>query len=318
MWLLFLDIVSNEEYNYFVLKVINLNDIDFDDKKFVITYAEHLESLVNSIKKVGLVNPPLVKKVNGRYKIISGYKRLKACKQIGIYKIKVQLIEKGALECFLLNLYENLGTRKLNEIEKSIVLCKLIEFGVSKAKVIAQFLPLFDLSPHIKILNNYLKLATLGDEIKLQIAERKITVSNALRLLRFKKEERNMVFNLIQDLNFNINKQKEFMTLLHEISSRERVSVSSILIEPVILNILGNEKLNLSQKGDRIFFYLRRRRFPSLALFEDKFKDLKKELKLAPEMVLRHSPYFEGEDYKLEIKFKNVKELKELIYKFRK
>ena len=56
-------------------KKIHLKNIDFKDKTFLLSYGYDLKSLKQSIKQVGLLNPPVVrKKAASSYQIICGFK----------------------------------------------------------------------------------------------------------------------------------------------------------------------------------------------------------------------------------------------------
>ncbi len=66
-------------------KTIYLNTIDLKDKTFLLSYGYDLSPLKQSIKQVGLLNPPVVrKKSEGTHQIICGYKRVRALKELGI------------------------------------------------------------------------------------------------------------------------------------------------------------------------------------------------------------------------------------------
>ena len=53
-------------------------------------------------------------------------------------------------------------------------------------------------------------------------------------------------------------------------------------------------------------------RYPLLANTEENFQQIKKDLKLPPNIILRPPPFFEGEKYTVEFSFKNQTEFKKL------
>ena len=59
----------------------------------------------------------------------------------------------------------------------------------------------------------------------------------------------------------------------------------------------------------KLFQYLRSQRHPYLNQSEETFKKMIKELKLPSKVSINHSPFFEEQDYKMEILFKDGKEL---------
>lgn len=318
------------------IKIRNIptSDIDLADKKFVITFREDILDLTNSIKTIGLINPPWLKKARlkprttkglaKKYVVVSGYKRIKVCKSLGMSEIPAHVTNESEKQCLLLNLHENVTTRRLNEIEKALALKKLIEFGVMKDKIVSEFLPLLNLAPYPKVLEDYVNLVGLEEEIKLQVANDKIPPGNALQLIEFGKQERLEICYLIKELNLSVNKQKEFIRLLYEIARREKSSVSShpkgnlsfienIIGKDKVRKILRNKKFSIPQKGERVIWELRKRRFPALSDLEVEFEKVIRELKLPSEITIKPPPYFEGENYKIELRFKSTPKLKALL-----
>lgn len=54
-----------------------------------------IDQLVQSISKVGLLHPIVVRKDGGKYKLICGWRRLEACKSLGWDSIVAQVLEEG-------------------------------------------------------------------------------------------------------------------------------------------------------------------------------------------------------------------------------
>ena len=86
---------------------------------------------IHSINEIGLVNTPLlIKNTDGEIDVISGYRRIQAIKALKWNKIPCRILPEStlsALECLLLNLHDNLATRKFNIVEKSMLLNRLVE-----------------------------------------------------------------------------------------------------------------------------------------------------------------------------------------------
>ena len=72
---------------------LSLIDLRSQEDSAVITtkaYGEQLEALISSIKKIGIINPPTVRKnkETGRYTVIFGNRRIIALKRIGVTVVK--------------------------------------------------------------------------------------------------------------------------------------------------------------------------------------------------------------------------------------
>ena len=94
-----------------------------------------LQELANSIVSNGLVQPIIVNTVsNGKYKIIAGERRYRACKIVGLKEIPVIIKNLSDQEIFEIALIENIQREELTAIEEAESYAKLInEFGYTQA-----------------------------------------------------------------------------------------------------------------------------------------------------------------------------------------
>ncbi len=97
-----------------------IDEIIFDDKEVEID-QEKVESLAESIKQVGLINPITVTK-DGH--IVAGRHRLAACKLLGMTDVPVTIIDKSELETELVEIDENLIRKELHYLEKAELLAR--------------------------------------------------------------------------------------------------------------------------------------------------------------------------------------------------
>lgn len=301
------------------LKQVNICLIDIDDRSYIFTFEAPLSQLIFSIKKVGVIHPPILEQLSEqRYRIVSGLKRILAAQHLKIDELHAYVYQshrtEPSLELFLLNFYENLGTRMLNEIEKALVLWKLIHvFGVSEREVITNFMPLIGLGPNEIVLQRYLKLVQLEDYLRSAIVEDFISLETAISLLDLSAQDRLAIFNLFQDTKAGKNNQKELLQLIQQLSVIKNQSIEqlfeSLAVEPILLST----RLTPSQKLEKIKQTLKQSRYPKYAEIAEQFQSLKKKLKLPSNIILRASPFFEDSEYSIELKFKNQRELSRSI-----
>ncbi|KUO62269.1 DNA-binding protein [bacterium BRH_c32] len=80
--------------------------------------ADALNELKKSILENGLIQPITVRRVNSHYELVSGERRLRACKDIGYKDIPAYIIKVDTKEAMLaLSLIENIQREELNPIE---------------------------------------------------------------------------------------------------------------------------------------------------------------------------------------------------------
>ena len=299
------------------IEKIPLEQIDLSDDTFSANYLPDLQSLRSSIEEIGLIQPVLLRKKSGRYQIVCGFRRISVLKELGKSEIESRVFEEEEMEefqLFSLSLHENLTTRGFNAVEKAIALDKLIHrFQINPAAVIKNFLPSFSLEPHEKILNTYLSLARMEDEIKTYVLKEEVSRSNIRRLSVFVPDDRMAILSMIASLKLGENRLREILTFLEEISRSMKGTVREVVQRSEIQAVLFQKELTLSQKTERIKKVLKDLRYPKMHQMEEKFEQKKKDLNLPSNLSLRHQPFFEGRGLKVEFQFETMEEYRSIL-----
>lgn len=81
---------------------------------------EAFEQLCDSIRMHGLIEPIAVRECAGRYALVTGGRRLEACRKLGFSRIPAQIFSAcDACEAWLMSLSENLHRRALHYFEEA-------------------------------------------------------------------------------------------------------------------------------------------------------------------------------------------------------
>ncbi len=123
-----------------------------------------LEELAASIRAHGIVEPILVRKEGGRYRIVAGERRWRAAQRAGLREVPAVVREASEREAFELALVENLQRADLNAIEEAEAYEVLIEEHRLTQEQIAE-----------------------------RVGKDRSSVANALRLLRLPEDVRDLV-----------------------------------------------------------------------------------------------------------------------------
>ena len=105
---------------------INLLDINPGQPRKAFD-KESLEQLADSIREVGLLQPILVQRVDGRYRIIAGERRYRACRLAGLKCVPVVEREMSNEDGMLAALIENLQREDLNPMEEAAAIRQLMD-----------------------------------------------------------------------------------------------------------------------------------------------------------------------------------------------
>jgi ParB family chromosome partitioning protein len=294
---------------------IPLEDIDLDDASFRLSYGFDLEPLKDSIRHVGLINPPVLRqRPDDRYQIICGYKRIRALQELGVSSAACQLVppETSDEACLLLSLYDNCAHRELNPIEMSLALNRLLSC-YSEERIVSDFLPLLKLQPHITQFRAYQPLCLLDREIRDAVIEGIIDVHSALSLARLDPDARECLEHLLVSLRLSVSKQAEVITSIVEIGLRDGVLPRTVVGDPAIQSILTNDTLNRPQKGDAVLRLLREKRYPLLTAKEKQVRGMLSTIKFPRGASIAPPPFFEDNRYCLSVYFTGWPELKERL-----
>jgi len=296
---------------------IPLQEIDLSDDTFSVNYLPDLQKLRSSIEEIGLIQPVLLRKRSGGHQIICGFRRISVMKELGKSEVESRVFEEKEMDefqLFSLHLHENLTTRGFNSVEKAIALDKLIRrFHIDPAAVIKTFLPFFSLEPNEKILNTYLSLAQMEDEIKTYVLKEEVSRSNIRRLSTLTPDDRMAILSLISPLKLGENRLREVLTLLEEISRRNQCKEKDIVQRSEIQAILSQKELTPSQKTERMKKVLTDLRYPKLNQLEKTFEKKRKDLNLPSNISLHHPPFFEGKGLKIEFQFGTVEDYRSIL-----
>lgn len=140
---------------------------------------EKLEVLADSIKKYGVLQPIVVKKLeNGFYKIIAGERRWRASKLAGLKKIPVVIRDYDDQETMEIALIENLQREDLNPFEEARGYRELMDlFGMTQEQVAQK------VGKSRSAVANSIRLLSLCDEIKDLVLKKELTVGHVRALL---------------------------------------------------------------------------------------------------------------------------------------
>jgi ParB family chromosome partitioning protein len=100
---------------------------------------EKLSQLVQSVKEHGILQPLLVRAVNGEFELVAGERRLRAAKEAGLTEVPIITKELSDIQTLQIALLENLQREDLNPVEETEGILELlsIELDVNSGEVIS-------------------------------------------------------------------------------------------------------------------------------------------------------------------------------------
>ena len=206
---------------------------------------EALNELANSIKKVGILNPIIVKSVNDRYRIISGERRYRACKLAGIKEIpaiiKDKIDEKTSFE---ISLIENLQREDLNPIEEAESFQKLIDdFGYTH-KQIAELI-----GKDRTYVTNALRLLKLCDFAKECVIKGLISAGHSKVIVNLPEKDQINICKLIIERNLSVREVEKIVRELRAKPQRKD-NIKKLLFYNEYKEYFDNISMRLNTRVD--------------------------------------------------------------------
>jgi ParB family chromosome partitioning protein len=146
-----------------------------------------LDELAQSIKASGVIQPIVVRRVDGRYQIIAGERRWRAAQRAGLLKVPVVVKEvpDGQEQRLLeIALIENIQRENLNPIEEAKAYRRLIdEFTLTQEAVAAA------VGKDRSTVANCLRLLRLPEEVRDEVSAGRLSMGHARALLALEQEQ---------------------------------------------------------------------------------------------------------------------------------
>jgi len=302
---------------HFKEKKIALAFINSADKTFCITTRTEIDSLATSIQEIGLITLPILKEKDAKFIIVSGFRRIAACKLLGFAHIKVRLLssellnsETGDLTAIKIAVAENALQRPLNLIEQARAVHLLGEHFEDDA-TLARGVSGLGLPENPSIIKKLKDLYGFSSPLQEYVLNNTLSLTIALKLGAMDKPSGIAFADLFDELKTSLNKQREIINLTREIGLLEDSSILEVLRESGLNKIIKDKDIDRAKKTAKIRFYLKQKRFPVITDYEKKFKKLIKGLRLGNGIKFVPPKNFEGNTYKITIDFKNHAELEE-------
>ena len=145
-----------------------------------------MSELKDSIKNSGLLQPITVRKIsNGKYEIVAGERRYRACRELGMESIPVIEMNVGDARGYELSVLENIQRENLNPIEEAESYLMLMEvYGYTQEKLSEK------LGKTRSSVSNKMRILKLPASVKEMVKKGEISYGHARTLLSLSDEKK--------------------------------------------------------------------------------------------------------------------------------
>ena len=240
------------------IRDIPLSEIDeFPDHPFKVLMDEDMEQLVESIKRNGVMTPATVRlKEDGRYELISGHRRKKACELAGLETLKCEVKDLTRDEAIIIMVESNLQRSVILPSEKAFAYKMRLEAmnrqagRPSKENLTPMVSDFEKVRTNEKLGNEvgesrdqirrFIRLTELVPEILQMVDERQIAFRPAVEISYLAEEQQ---YTLLEAMSYN-----DATPSLAQAIKMKKFNQDGKLTDEVIQSIMEEEKPNQKEK----------------------------------------------------------------------
>ena len=236
------------------IRDIPLSEIDeFPDHPFKVLMDEDMEQLVESVKRNGVMTPATVRlKVDGRYELISGHRRKKACELAGLETLKCEVKDLTRDEAIIIMVESNLQRSVILPSEKAFAYKMRLEAmkrqgertDLTSAPMVQKLTSREKIAEksgdsHEQV-RRFIRLTELVPEILQMVDEKQIAFRPAVEISYLAEEQQ---YTLLEAMSYN-----DATPSLAQAIKMKKFNQDGKLTDEVIQSIMEEEKPNQKEK----------------------------------------------------------------------
>lgn len=245
---------SRAEANLSKIREIPISEIDeFPDHPFKVLMNEDMEQLVESVSRSGVMTPATVRqKEDGRYELISGHRRKKACELAGLETLKCEVKELTHDEAIIVMVESNLQRSVILPSEKAFAYKMRLEAmnrqgnraDLTSTQLVSKLRSNEELADKVgesrEQIRRYIRLTELVPEILQMVDERQIAFRPAVEISYLTEEQQ---YTLLEAMEYN-----DATPSLAQAIKMKKYNQDGKLTSEVIQSIMEEEKPNQKEK----------------------------------------------------------------------
>lgn len=245
---------SREEAKLSKIRDIPISEIDeFPDHPFKVLMDGDMEQLVESIKRNGVMTPATVRlKEDGRYELISGHRRKKACEIAGLETLKCEVKDLTRDEAIIVMVESNLQRSVILPSEKAFAYKMRLEamnrqgqrLDLTSTPMVSKSRSNEALADKVgesrEQIRRFIRLTELVPEILQMVDERQIAFRPAVEISYLAEEQQ---YTLLEAMGYN-----DATPSLAQAIKMKKFSQDGKLTDEVIQSIMEEEKPNQKEK----------------------------------------------------------------------
>ena len=238
--------MDNEQKN--VIVNLPLTELEpFPNHPFAVRMDDQMVQLVESVERVGVLSPAIVREVNGKYQLVAGHRRKKACELKGKQEMPCIIRNLSDDEATVLMVDTNIQREEILPSEKAKAYKMRLEAmkrSAGRPKINLSPLGMnFDGKQSLDVLgeqigesrnqiHRYIRLNDLIPEILKMVDDKRVAFRPAVELSYLKPEEQRALHELMEYLDVTPSLSQAIqMKLQSKVGELSRESIHQMLLQ---------------------------------------------------------------------------------------
>lgn len=235
---------------------------------------EALEELSSSIRENGLLQPILVREYGdgGRYQIIAGERRFRACKLAGLTEIPAIVLDRDDRAAAQIALIENIQREDLNPLEEALAYKSLKEeYDMTQEELSER------VGKSRSAIANSIRLLDLPEEVLTMVAARELSAGHARTLLGVKdREDMILLAQIAAEQDLSVRQLEE---QVKRINKKKKTTEEEVEEEAPVVDYFREMELRIQRQLGRKVKIEAKGKKKTLTLYYEDNEDLDELLK---------------------------------------
>ena len=207
---------------------------------------DELEGLAQSIRQNGILQPVTVRQTeDGKFELISGERRLRAARLVGLSKIPAIVTEIDNKNSAVFSLIENLQRQDLDFFEEAEAMDRLLtDYGMSREELSSK------LGKARSTISNKLRLLQLPEDMRYRLSRAGLTERHARALLLLENDDRRArALGIMIDRHLTVSESERLIEQMLSKEGKQRNNFRGIRDVRVFINTLNHAVDTIRRAG---------------------------------------------------------------------
>lgn len=197
---------------------------------------DELEGLAQSIRQNGILQPITVRQTETGFELISGERRLRAARLVGLTKIPAIVAELDNKNSAVFSLIENLQRQDLDCFEEAEAIDRLVtDYGMSREELSRK------LGKAPSTLSNKLRLLRLPEDMRYRLTRGGLSERHARALLQLDNDEqRARALGIMLDRHLTVQESERLVEQMLAKTGKNRTNFRGVRDVRVFINTLNH------------------------------------------------------------------------------